>query len=88
MVVSSLFLKKMVTQTLQSGQRSHHLLFNYERDNFAELAGMVISFGGGPIVRGAPPVKSRVELKGGIIGAGATPVTEVTISPAGTPSTI
>jgi hypothetical protein len=24
----------MVTQTLQSGQRSHHLLFNYERDNF------------------------------------------------------
>ena len=34
MVVSSLFLKKMVTQTLQSGQRSHHLLFNYERDNF------------------------------------------------------
>jgi len=24
----------MVTQTLQSGQRSHHLLFNYERDIF------------------------------------------------------
>ncbi len=24
----------MATQTLQSGQRSHHLLFNYERDNF------------------------------------------------------
>ena len=37
MVVSSLFLKKMVTQTLQSGQRSHHLLFNYERDNFTVL---------------------------------------------------
>jgi hypothetical protein len=37
MVVSSLFLKKMVTQTLQSGQRSHHLLFNYERDNFRTM---------------------------------------------------
>lgn len=27
----------MVTQTLQSGQRSHHLLFNYERDNFTAV---------------------------------------------------
>jgi hypothetical protein len=40
MVVSSLFLKKMVTQTLQSGQRSHHLLFNYERDNFCTFSGI------------------------------------------------
>jgi len=42
MVVSSLFLKKMVTQTLQSGQRSHHLLFNYERDNFVLKPGQII----------------------------------------------